>query len=436
GYDYERLIRDLNKAPHKFPMLKWKIQRVPFGFNHPIWVQDLNFDISHHIKRIACPGAHDKRAFSNLISELYAQPLDQSRPLWQIWVIEDLPDDQVAVVTLLHHAYADGAGASILMQGLLSPDSEIEYKSSEQLGVNPYKNPSWLWTLTKGLIDLPIILGRHLPKLVSAVRKNRRLVAEYEASGRPLPADPGKAPDSPLNIIHSPGRTFSYDVYELNEFKLTSKLFGASINGLLVAVVAGAVRKFYLENGYNPVEPLVAIIPINARNKAQEKEVLGNQIGSGNMYLPIHLEDPIERLEMVKDSARTMKEHRDIVGGKPLTLALEILPSIIAKLSHRQLVKAKGQLKLLGNMGISNVKGPTEPMKIAGGQVGYWLSIGQITSGIGLNITAWSYVDTFSVCIMADPKVIKDGPQFMNCIREVFEEYRGLHTKTSLDETA
>jgi len=91
-------------------MLRWKLAFVPFGINHPVWVEDIDFDLSHQVRRIACPAPGDQGALCELISELYAHPLDKSRPLWQAWIVEGLERDRVAFVLLLHHAYCDGAG--------------------------------------------------------------------------------------------------------------------------------------------------------------------------------------------------------------------------------------------------------------------------------------------------------------------------------------
>lgn len=424
-YDYDRLVKNLITGTEKFPMLKWKLARVPFGLNHPVWIQDIDFSIAHHIRRIACPGNKDKAAFSELVSELYSQPLDLSRPLWQIWVVEDLPGGQVGVVTLLHHAYADGAGASMLMQGLMDP-SEVPGQTSDELGVNSIKNPNPVTLLLKGLIDLPVIFAKYLPKLIKASRRQKKLVDEYAESGKPIPPDPKFAPDSRFNTIPSHGRTFSFDSYDLPEFKAVSKHFGVTINDLFVAVVSSAARQFLLDRQEDPQEPLVAVIPINARTEEQKKEVLGNHLDTSRIFAPVHEADPIKRLELAAASAQTMKEHHQAIGGTTLMLAMNLLPPLITTLNNIALRRAKGQLKLLGNLVISNVRGPTKPMTMTDGEVVQWLSIGQNNSGVGLNVTAWSYVDKFSMCLMSDRTVVQDGTEFMGYLRRAYDEYKAL----------
>lgn len=426
-YSYEELIKFLRQGPEKFPILKWKLARVPLGLNHPVWVQDLEFDISQHVRRVSCPGDKDKKAFCKLVSELYAQPLDLSRPLWQAWIVEDLPKNEVAVITLLHHAYADGAGASTLMQGLLSRDyDQIKVTRSEDLGVNPNKNPGKARLLLSGLLGLPLRFLRYTPPLLKAISKQRQLNKEFIASGKVQPPNPKDAPDSPLNTVHSHGRTFAFGHFDLSDFRTISKHYGATINDLLIAIVSGGLRRFFMDCGYPLEEPLVSSIPINMRTGEQQKEILGNYVDNGYIHVPIHLTDPIDRLNAVKASTNAMKAYRKEVGGSPLVHALELMPPLMISLINRSLKRAKGQLKLFGNLTISNVRGPTKPMYMAGGEVVHWLSIGQIIGGVGVNLTAWSYVDSMSICLMADRKVIQDGPKLIDFLSESFDEYKRL----------
>lgn len=118
---YDTLVAEFEEGIKRVPMLKWKLATVPFGLNHPVWVKATDFDIRYHLRRASCPAPGDERAFSTLVSELYAYPLDQSAPLWLSWIVDGLEDGRAAVVTLFHHAYTDGAGASLMLERLLHP---------------------------------------------------------------------------------------------------------------------------------------------------------------------------------------------------------------------------------------------------------------------------------------------------------------------------
>lgn len=425
GYSYSALLEHIEKGLAIFPMLKWKLARVPFGLNHPVWVEDLEFELSQQVRRIACPAPGDRKALSEVISEIYAHPLDKSRPLWQAWVIEGLEHDRVALVTLFHHAYCDGAGAALLLRGLVAPES-FPPKSSRDYGVDPRKNPGWWRLLFRGLLDLPLIFARELPPLlVTAVKQNRQ-TRDYRSQGKLLPPSPKDAPDSPLNTVHSHGRTFTYLSFTLADVKGISRHFEVTFNDFLVAIVAGAVRRYYLDHHLPPDEPLVANIPINKRTEAEQQEVLGNHVTNSYISLPIHLDDPVERLIYASRSGHAMKDQMAAIGGEGLLRAVELTPPIATDIMNWMLRRAKGQLKLFGNIAISNVRGPTEYMYLAGARVEKWLSIGQVVAGVGLNITAWSYSDQFNVCLMADKKVVSDGELFLDYLLTSYDEYRAL----------
>lgn len=424
-YSYERLIQRLEHGLTIFPMLRWKLARVPFGLNHPVWVEELNFSLRNHVRRIACPAPGDKSAFCRLVSELYPQTLDKTRPLWLTYVVEGLENGRVALVTLLHHAYADGAGAGLLLQGLVKPENFPPVSSCE-LGVDPHRNPGRLTLLLRGLVDLPVLFVRGVPRVVRAQIRLREKMRDYQAKQLPMPANPKDAPDSPLNTIFTHGRTFAFESFDLPEFGRTAKQFGVTLNDLLLAVVAGAIARVYAAKGLNADKPIVAGVPFNMRNEQQRKEVLGNYVTTSFMWLPIHVADPRERLRQVSESTGAMKAFMRATGGAGLVDAVELLPPFVADLINAALQRAKGQLKLFGNLAVSNVRGPAEAMHVGTAKIVEWISIGQLLAGIGVNVTAWSYVDKLTVSLMADAGVIGDGPEFMGYLRDAYREFRSL----------
>ena len=424
-YDHQSVIALFERALNIFPMLRWKIAKVPFGLNHPVWVEDLDFDISHHVRRIACPKPANKAAFCQLVSELYAHSLDKSLPLWETWVVEGLEDDKVALVTMLHHAYADGIGAGLLVQGAAAPENHMP-QTSHAYGVNPDRNPTRLTLLIHGLIDLPMMFIREIPPLVRAAIEQRKLEKAYVDSGKTMPPKPRDAPDSPLNTAYSHGRSFAYETYDLDEFIAVSKFFQVTVNDLLVAIITGAIRSYYVENGWSPDRPLVAVIPVNMRTAEQKQKVLGNVISNSQMSLPIHQNDALKRLHAVQKSGQAMKDHMKATGGTGLIRAAELVPPIIIDLLNWVLRRSEGQFKLLGNLVISNVPGSKEPLHFGTAKVDTWLSIGQVMGGVGLNITAWSYAGQFNICLMADKHVIPNGSVFLGHLSTAYLDYKTL----------
>lgn len=434
-FNASEIIEDLRENVEIMPFLKWRIGRVPFGVHHPVWIQDLEFDISHHVKHIACPAPGDRRAFCQLVSELYAQNLSTSKPLWTLWIVEGLENDRVALVNMLHHAYTDGVGASIMLKKLAA-FPRPPATSSESFGVNSNKNPSSARLFAQGVLELPLTFARKLPSLV----KDWRMLQRLKRSGLEMPPSTSSSPASPmLNAPYAHGRTFCYESLPLAEFKEVGKYFDATINDLLLAVIAGAIRSYYQESGWpTPEEPLVASVPINVRGEADRDVILGNHVTNSAVHVPIHLDDAIECLEAVKESARIMKNYVEASRGLSIMSAIDLLPPFFATAVNWIFRTSGGRITPFGNFAISNVPGPREPIRSRQNvRVSDWLSIGQVTMGVGLNITAWSYVDHLNVCLMANKATIGEGERFLENITASFDEYRrireGLQREGAVD---
>lgn len=424
-YDHGRFLELLEESLDGIPYARWKLGMPALGINHPYWIQDLDFRVSNHVTRIACPGPGDRRALCELISSLLVQPLDKSMPLWKLWVVEGLEGNRTALITMLDHAYTDGTGFSNLLNALTTPGARTVL-SSEQLGVDSQKNPSELWMFLHSLLELPVLLLRSTVKLMKDSVKLRQVKKAYQESGKSLPPDPGKAPASPLNTVLSPGRTFYYDGIPFVEFKAICDRHKVTVNELLLAVVTGAVRSLYLERGYSMEGPLVSGIAVNMRTGDMKDGILGNAMANSFVSLPIHIDDPFERLALIRDSSQVMKDYLQATPGISTLEAISLLPPAAVNLMKWMVRKSEGKLGIFGNLSVSNVPGPTQPIQLPAfeTEVLDWVSLGQLMFNMGLSITAWRYVDRLNICLMADQEVIPDGEHFLRLVLDAFEEYR------------
>ncbi len=280
GWNYDRFRDSVARRLHLLPMFRWKALKVPFGLHHPVWVDDPDFDLDYHLRRIACPAPGDRKAFCELVSEVYAWPLDMTKPLWLCWVVEGLENDEVALVSLVHHAYADGSGAARLLEkfyltGSQTPEPDV-YQHWQ-----PERTPGKLELLARALIDLPGTWIKSYPKIRQGLANVREMKKKYAESGRELPPTPADAfsgdRDSPFNILVGRGRTFVFETFPLDDIKAISKSAGVTINDLFVATTAGAYRKFMLARGFNPdAGPLVTAIPVSKRPPVEEDDMIGN----------------------------------------------------------------------------------------------------------------------------------------------------------------
>lgn len=421
---YEDIVAAFGRNIASVPMLRWKLARVPFSLNHPVWVEARDFDVRYHVRHVTCPAPGDERAFCELVSQLYAYPMDKSCPLWLSWVVDGLEGGRAAVVTLLHHAYTDGAGAARLLQRMVAPDAEASYPIPS-LGRDAA--PGKLRLLFRGLLDLPLTFVREVPALIRGIRSLRTLRERIEAEGGALPPSPTDAPDSPFNSTLSHRRSFVYRSFALDEVKAISHRLGITINDLFVTVCAGAFRRFMIESGAGmPGKPLVGSIPISQRPPPEVDDLVGNLVYNSYMLVPVHLPDPVERLQAVRMASRTMKNYVSRSQGIGLTKILDLMPPLFAHLTGMVVEYTKGKVNLGGNLVLSNVAGPREPLQMLDVTVGNWLSIGQVSGGLALNTTAWSYAEHFNICLMADAQVVPDGWLLIDYVSAELDTFRGL----------
>jgi WS/DGAT/MGAT family acyltransferase len=427
GWDFYQFRDSLANRMHLLPMCRWKFLRVPFGLHHPVWVDDPEFDLNYHVRRIACPEPGDRTAFCELVSQVYAWQMDMSKPLWMVWVVEGLQDDEVALVTLLHHAYVDGAGAARLLTRFYSEGpQDIE---SAAPAWNPQPLPGRLSLLARALVDLPVTLYHCLPKIGRGIVSLRAMKKKHRLSGQELPPSVTRdTRDSPFNVMLGRGRTFVFETFDLADIRSLSKSFGVTINDLFVAAAAGTYREFMRSRGFDPdTGPLVTAIPVSKRPPPEEDDCIGNKTSADYLALPVHLDDPVERIRASQHAGDVMKAHLREAEGLDVASILEITPPALLHLLDWFVRKKEGKFSgIWGNAGLSNVAGPRQPLYLGRMRMSNWVSMGQVFHGMALNTTVWSYANNFNLCILADQKLLPDGWEMIRLYREAFARYAEL----------
>lgn len=426
GWNYDR-FRDcfLRRLPI-IPFARWKFVRVPFGLHHPVWVDDPDFDPDYHLRRVVCPPPGDNHALCTLISQIYAWPLDQSKPLWLCWVVEGLENDRVALVILLHHAYVDGTGAARLLERFFSeqPDPVL----SEPAEWQPEPSPRWWQLLGRALVDLPVTWWESFPKIMKGRRDVRRLAEQFAQEGKEMPPNPNRdTRDSPFNILLGHGRTFVFDTYQLDYIHKISRAHELTINDLFLAAAASACRRFMQDRGFDPdTGPLVGLIPIGRRPPPDEDDCIGNLTSVDFLSVPVHLADPLERLQAAHRASVIMKEHFLAARDVDLSKVMEVMPPFVLSLMDWKVRHEQGKKGNRGNLALSNVTGPAIPLQLGGICLDNWVSMGQIENGAAFNTTIWSYAGKVNLCILADKKMLPDGWLMARYYREAFTEYETL----------
>jgi WS/DGAT/MGAT family acyltransferase len=391
------------------PRLRQRYLRVPLGLNHPVWVEDPAFDLDYHLRRVGCPAPGTMVELCELICELYAHPLDHSRPLWQIWVIEGLEGGRVAVLLLIHHALTDGIGILRMLNNFWQTRPEA-LEHPEPAEWHPAPLPSRWRLFLEGLRDLPGVVAANLPGAIRGSRAGRRIVADWRREGRTLPPTPGDPLyPAPYATRLSPRRTFAARSFPLARIRAVGKSLGVTINDVFLATLSGAIRALLREQtGTAPTAPMVATVPF-AFVPLEQRTRDGNYSTTCHTLLHTEIADPIARLQACKRSADTMKAYFEATREANLTALLNLLPPLVPKLVDRINEIKSGGLLPFWNVVASNVPGPRAPLQLGQLKLTQWFSIGQLAHGASLNVTVWSYVDQFNLSVLSDPKVLEDA---------------------------
>ena len=409
GWSFDKYYQDFSDRIHLVPMFRWKYAASPLGLSHPMWVDDPDFNLAYHVRRVSCPAPGDHRALCEFMSAVYAYQLDRSRPLWMSWVVEGLEDGKIAIVTLVHHAYVDGVGAAWNMQQLYRTEQGWHPETVPPWQPRPW--PSWRKRLWWGARDLPKMLIKNLPRVVSGMKRKKALDKRLAAQGKPPHPSALMMQQTPINRTLSYGRTFVCNSMPLEKFKEIGKGFGVTINDVFLSCTAGAVRHLLRDKKYDPNQhPLIAGTPF-AGVRPEGWQGMGNFATADYCWLHSEIEDPVERLKASHKAAVAMKEHMQasVAAGADLNAMFQICPPWLVKAIRWYINSKEGKLGLFGNMVMSNVPGPREPIYLNRYKLDSWFSTGQVFDGSCLNMTMWSYCGTANLCILSDSEIIPDG---------------------------
>lgn len=423
GYSFARFHDELAARLHLLPPFRRRLVKVPFQLNHPVWVEDRDFDQARHVlhRRVPAPGG--MRELEGLIGEIAGTPLDRRRPLWELDVCEGLADGRIAVVAKMHHALADGAAANALLANIMDlvPDA-----------VAPLPTRPWQGEPTPGPVDLLrdgvrdfLVQLRLLPALlVSTARSVAAVVAHRRRSEIATPRPVLDTPRTSFNGAITPRRCFATASLSLDDFKRVRKAFGVTLNDVVLAVAAGAMRSWLDARGEVPSASLVAGVPIATDSAEAAVRLGGNRVS--NLFTSLHtdVDDPAERLLAISRTTSEAKVLQRALGLDMLERWVQFTPPGPFHLFMRAYsrLRAADLHPAPFNVVVSNVPGPPVPVHIAGARLSELYSVGPILQGIGLNLTVWSYLDTMAFSALACPDTLDDLPGLVAGLRPALEE--------------
>ena len=413
GY-FAAVRRLLDSRLHLSKTYRRRLVPVPFDIDHPLWIEDPDFDLDFHLRHIAVPPPGDRSKLLELVARLHSRALDRSRPLWEIYVIEGLAEDQVAVYIKIHHCCVDGMAGTELMVSLLDFSPEPREVPPPDKPWVPERAPTDLEILMRASVHsvaTPLRSLRRLPKVIGAgVALGRRALGRTEA----MPAAPFQAPKTPFNRALTPHRRYAVGEVSLDRVKAVKNAVGATVNDVVLAICAGALRRYLDSHGELPAESLLAVCPVSVR-KDDPKSAANNAVSAMFVSLATDIAEPLARLEAIKASTVHAKEALKAIPAN----ALQDWSAFAAPLVAAQAARLYSRYKVADmhrppyNVIISNVPGPPFALYLAGAELLHSYPISLPIEGIGLNITIMSYRNDVAIGLTADREAVPDIEKLM-----------------------
>jgi WS/DGAT/MGAT family acyltransferase len=362
---FEDLKRLYTERQHLIPRFRQKVMPVPLGAGRPVWVDDPEFDLDFHMRKGAVPRPGGKKELADYVQRIHSRPLDRSKPLWEMYFIEGLEDDHVAVLSKVHHAMIDGMSGIDIATVLFDLTPEPRVVEPEAYRPEPAPSPRELLinTLREGVTH-PVRSA--IGNLTLAIRAPeiilRRVQQTAAGFGSILAA--GTAPKSPFNRAVGPNRRFAMVEAPVTEFKAVKNALGGTVNDVVLATVAGALHRFLKRRG-EPTQGLAlrAMVPVSTRDESQ-KMALGNQVTSIFVDLPVGPMDAATRLRSITAATKDLKQsHQAVAAGALMNIGTWAPPTL-----HGLAARAVARQRVV-NLVISNVPGPQIPIYLAGAKL-------------------------------------------------------------------
>ncbi|MEO8519627.1 MAG: wax ester/triacylglycerol synthase family O-acyltransferase, partial [Dermatophilaceae bacterium] len=416
----EHLTRVIGSRLSLVPLFRRRLVTVPFGLDHPYWIEDPDFDIALHVRELALPAPGNDIQLGEQVARLHARALDRARPLWELYLITGLSGDRSAVYSKIHHAAIDGISGGDILSALL--DSSPEGRELPQVQVfEGERAPDPTWLLARSAVTLvrqPIRaarvatnLARSIPVIANAIAPPLAQRLANRDSTDLLSQTGLRAPATPFNAPLSQHRKWAFAELSLTEVKQLRKghqADGVTVNDVVMTLCAGVLRRWLELHEALPAAPLVAAVPVSVRTQDQ-KGTFGNRMSMMLAALPTNLSDPVDRLGAMHEAMRAAKDQH---GAIPANMLADFGQFFLPALAN-QAWRLSARLRLLErvspfNLIVSNVPGPRGSLYLAGAELLAYYPVSALVDGQGLNITVMSYRDTLYFGLIACRDLVPD----------------------------
>ena len=421
---YEILRDRLEQRLPMFEPLRRRLVEVPFQLDHPWWVEDPDFDLDFHVRHIAVPPPGGERELADLVGRLISRPLDRARPLWEAYVIEGLPGGQWAALLKMHHATIDGAAGALMTMMLLDAEPDAPAPAMPELPPTEAV-PTPVEMMGRTMVSYAqrpqrfvAAQGRMIREAFDLAKDNTEQIRAawtdaFSVGGAADPTAPSlptrAAPKTPFNKAITPHRRIAYRSFPLDDVKALKNHSEVTLNDVVMALCAGALRRYLGRHESLTDQPLVAAVPVSIRT-GDEEDMWTNRVSSVFSQLPTHLADPRQRMQFAHDAMVSAKGSFDLVPAESMIDFAQFTPPALFTESAALMTRMRmaDQLQQVSNLVISNVPGPREPLYMGSARLQHYYPVSTIAEGQGLNITVQSYEDKLDLGLVGCRELLPD----------------------------
>jgi diacylglycerol O-acyltransferase / wax synthase len=415
GVDIGRVTDYLASRLHKIPRYRQRLAYIPIE-QHPVWIDDTRFNLHYHVRHACLPRPGDERQLKRMVARVKAQEMDRGKPLWELWIIEGLEGGRFALITKTHHCMIDGVSGVDLLSVLLRPTP------------NPHIEEPPRWIPRPAPAPLELLRDETLARLKAPLGFASRLLRDpastladvrdgLAAVGEALGAGLQLGSETPFNQPIGPHRRFDWATTDISAIREIREHLGGSLNDVVLAVVAGAVRRFLERRGVNPADiDFRVFVPVSLRDR-NEHGGIGNRVAGWMVDLPIGETDPCKQLARICKTTARLKESKQARGSEILSEVLEWTGPAILSAAMRA---TTGTTSF--NLVVTNVPGPTTPLYLLGARMLEVYPLVPLAPNHGLGIALFSYAGKLHWGFNADWDIIPDLHDFVADVATAFAD--------------
>jgi diacylglycerol O-acyltransferase len=418
---YDDLADHIRSRLHLVPRFRQKLAFPPAETGRPLWIDDPSFNLEYHVRDTALPAPGAETQLRALAARIHSQALDRSKPLWEMWLVQGLEGNRFALITKTHHALVDGVSGVDLATVLFDLGPVPVRPAHPAAAWTPKPTPSGLDLAARGVRGVVALPFEAAARAAGAAFHPGESLAEtreaLEGLGEVVWAALNPAPSTPLNVEIGPHRRLTWIRQDLQDFKRVKDALGGTVNDVVLTTVAGALQRWLRSRGVRTEGlELRALVPVSIRGR-DEHDQLGNRIAAMRGPLPVYVEDPVARLQVVRHAMDGLKDSKQALGAEVLAGMQALAPPTIFAQASRLNFSTR-----LFNLLVTNVPGPQLPLYLLGRELQDLFPVAFLPKNHALAVAIMSYDGGMDFGLLGDYDAMPDLDRIGEMLQESLAE--------------